>query len=53
MEGDRVAVVFIDPGSCNDRPSQIAADIFNDGVRVTFVPVLSLICRLNLFEDTK
>lgn len=35
MEGDLFAVIGINPGKGDDRPSKIAADIFDDGFWVT------------------
>ena len=37
MEGDRFAVIFVDPGGGNDRTSQIASDVFYGSFGVTFV----------------
>ena len=37
MKSDEVTIIFIDPGSGDDWTSEIAADIFYDSIRVTFV----------------
>lgn len=37
MEGNKVAVIFINPGGRNDRPAKIAADVFNNSFGITFV----------------
>lgn len=37
MEGDKVTIILINPGSGNDRASKVAADVFYDGFRITFV----------------
>jgi len=37
MEGHIFTIVGINPGSGNDRPAKIAANIFNNGIRITQV----------------
>lgn len=37
MEGNRRAVIGINPGSCNDRSAQITANIFDDLRRLTVI----------------
>lgn len=37
MEGNKVAVIFIDPGGSNDRTAKIAADVFDNSSGITFV----------------
>lgn len=37
VESDMAAIVGIDPGKCNDRASQVTADIFNNGLGVAEV----------------
>ncbi len=37
MEGDKVTIIFVDPGSGNYRASQVTPDIFCNGFGVTFV----------------
>lgn len=37
MEGNKVTVITVDPGRCNDRAAKVAADVFYDVFRITFV----------------
>lgn len=37
MEGDKVAIIFVDPGGGNNRTSQIASNVFYGGFGVTFI----------------
>ena len=37
MEGDKIAIVTVDPGSSDDRATEITADIFDNRFRVTIV----------------
>lgn len=59
MEGNKVAVIFIDPGGSNDRTAKIAADVFDNSSGITFVWlcvnieavfVLPVATGFNLFE---
>lgn len=59
MEGNKVAVIFINPGGRNDRPAKIAADVFNNSSGIAFVwlcvnietvLVLPVATGFNLFE---
>lgn len=37
MEGDKVTVITVNPGRGNDRAAKVAADVFYDIFRITFV----------------
>ena len=37
MEGNHSTILFVNPGSGDDRTSKIATNIFNDSIRVTFI----------------
>ena len=37
VEGDHVTVIFINTGGGNDGPAKIAADVFSNDLRVTFI----------------
>ena len=37
VESDIFSIIFVDPGSGNDRTAKIAADVFDDGFGITFV----------------
>ena len=37
MEGDRVAIIFVNPGSSDDGAPKVASNVFHDGVGITFV----------------
>lgn len=37
MEGDKVAVIFINPGGGNDGTAKVASDVFDDRLRFTFI----------------
>ena len=59
MEGDEVAVIFVNAGSGDDRASQITADIFEDrfrvagigsGINVKAIFMLPVAEGLNLFK---
>ena len=37
VESDKVAVIFVNPGSSDDGAPKVASNVFHDGVGITFV----------------
>ena len=37
VESDIFSIIFVDPGSGNDRTAKVAADVFDDGIGISFV----------------
>lgn len=59
MEGDKVAIIFINPGGGDHRASEITSDVFYNSFRITFAgfgihvetfPVFPVAAGLNLFK---